>query len=291
MLDGGGSTALVLAGNRVNQLPSNQASERVVVNHLGVIAGGLDGRCSARPNGRYCRDGTWIATCQGGSYSEGDCGAFGCSCEEGLGTAYCVHPYCTNGGNGSACRSNTVIVACEAGRPSEGDCGVFGATCEEGNGSAYCVHPFCTHGGNAVWCLDSERVGTCAMGQYSESPCPEHESCQDGRCSRPGSPEVCDNGSDDDLDGATDCADTDCSQAAECNPPDGGQPTDFTTDGGVSSDSDSDTTGGDRPGGGGEEFREKDLVITGGCSTAFGHGLIGPFCIAWLLLFRSRRPG
>jgi exopolysaccharide biosynthesis protein len=34
-LDGGGSTTLVIDGERVNRLPGNQPNERVVPNHIG----------------------------------------------------------------------------------------------------------------------------------------------------------------------------------------------------------------------------------------------------------------
>lgn len=291
MLDGGGSTALVLGGNRVNALPSNQDGERVVVNHLAVVAGIMDARCASRPNGRYCKDRTWIATCQGGNFSEGDCGYFGCTCEEGLGTAYCVHPYCKNGGNGSACKTNTVLVTCEAGRPSEGDCGYYGATCEESAGTAYCVHPFCTHGGNASWCLDDRRLATCAMGAYTETPCPADEACQGGQCTRPSSPEICDNAVDDDKDGHTDCADPDCAAAAGCLPPDGGVETDATPDGGVTPDGADASSPGDRAGAEERDDPAEDVVIAGGCATAPGRPGILLLLAAIPFLRRGRHLG
>ncbi len=292
MLDGGGSTALVLGGNRVNSLPSNQDGERVVVNHLAVVAGAMDARCAARPNGRYCKDRTWIATCQGGTFSEGDCGYFGCTCEEGLGTAYCVHPYCKNGGNASACRSSTVLVTCEAGRPSEGDCGYYGATCEESAGTAYCVHPFCTHGGNATWCLDDRRLATCVMGQYNETSCQAGETCQDGRCARPSAPELCDNAVDDDGDGEVDCADPECASAAACLAPDAGQATDLAPDGGATADA-SDAAGpGDRPGADSENGPEGEPIIAGGCATAGGRDESWvPLAVGFLLGFRRFSAG
>lgn len=167
MLDGGGSTALVVNGTRVSRLPSNQGSERVVANHLGIVRGGSDPRCAAVPNGRTCQ-GSVIHTCRGGAYrGSGDCAAFGASCEvtpDGVGT--CVHPYCTGGANGRYCENETEITTCDYGVPGgTGDCSAFGATCETGADDAYCVHFLCTEGGNATWCRDEATLATCVDGQ------------------------------------------------------------------------------------------------------------------------------
>jgi uncharacterized protein (TIGR03382 family) len=167
MLDGGGSSTLTVNGNRVSQLPSNQASERVVANHLAILRGTPDPQCAATPNGRYC-EGSVIHTCQGGAHQgQGDCAAFGASCgvtSDGVGV--CNHPDCIHGPDRSFCESNTVIVTCSYGRPEgSGDCAAFGATCEDGEDDAYCVHFECTHGANARWCGDAQTLRECIDGQ------------------------------------------------------------------------------------------------------------------------------
>lgn len=186
MLDGGGSTTLVVNGTRVNRLPSSQGSERVVANHLAIVRGTADARCSAVPNGRYC-DGTVIHTCRGGEYrGSGDCGAFGAGCEvttDGVGT--CVHPSCTGGANGRYCEDETRITTCDYGAPGgTGDCAAFGATCETGPEDAYCVHFACTEGGNATWCRDDSVLATCADGQPQDDvDCSASgQVCREGAC-------------------------------------------------------------------------------------------------------------
>lgn len=191
MLDGGGSSTLVLNGNRLNNLPSNQSTERVVGNHLGILIGTPDPRCSDVPNGKYC-EGSVIHTCEGSAYrGQGDCGAFGASCEvtsDGVGT--CVHPDCTGGANGKYCENATEITTCYYGQPAgTGDCAAFGATCETGPENAYCVHPDCTEGGNVTWCRDDGTVASCVDGQpVEDAACGDGTTCQEGACVDPDAP-------------------------------------------------------------------------------------------------------
>lgn len=213
MLDGGGSSTLVLNGARQNQLPSNQGSERVVANHLGILHGGpQNGLCVGVSNGRFC-DGSVIHTCQGGAYrGNGDCGAFGASCEvtpDGVGV--CVHPFCTGGANGNFCESDTVIASCDYGQiAGSGDCAAFGATCETGADNSYCVHYLCAEGGNATWCKDARTVGSCVDGQpIDDVICADGEVCAEGACIVPETevpppdPVEVDPGSDDEPTGPT----------------------------------------------------------------------------------------
>jgi hypothetical protein len=186
MLDGGGSSALVVAGQRISRLPSNQSSERVVTNHLAIVRGGTDGRCQALPNGRYC-DGSVIHTCRGGAHrGQGDCGFFGASCvvaDDGM--AVCNHPYCANGPNGHYCEDRTRITRCNYGQPvGTGDCGAFGATCEDTAEDAYCVHFLCAEGANGAWCRDEGVLARCARGQpLDDVDCgASGRRCQDGAC-------------------------------------------------------------------------------------------------------------
>ncbi|QED30047.1 phosphodiester glycosidase family protein [Microvenator marinus] len=169
MLDGGGSSSLVINGGRVSNLPSG-ASERVVANHLAILRGAADPRCANTPNGRYC-DGSVIHTCRGGQHmGQGDCGAFGAACEvtaDGVGT--CVHPYCNGGAMGGYCEDETNIVRCEYGQPGPaGDCSFFGATCEQIDAGAQCVHFECSEGGDATWC-QGDVLSACAQGQPQEN--------------------------------------------------------------------------------------------------------------------------
>jgi hypothetical protein len=132
MFDGGGSSTLWVEGSVVNT-PS-EGSQRTVSNHFGVmVSSSTDSRCTALPNGKYCLDGTRMATCEGGTFSEGDCGYYGLACEESESFAYCVDPSCTNGGQASFCVDATVIGTCTDGVVTgTGDCAYYGATCEDG---------------------------------------------------------------------------------------------------------------------------------------------------------------
>jgi len=184
MLDGGGSSTLVIDGARVNDLPSNESGERSVANHLAILrTESMDARCGDVSNGRFCLDGTRIASCEGGAeYSEGDCAVFGATCDDSLGIGYCVDYRCRNGGNEAFCLDGTRIGSCELGRyMGEGDCAAYGASCEESAGTGYCVHYLCVHGGNASWCLDGDVMATCTMGQYAETRCVDAgQACSDG---------------------------------------------------------------------------------------------------------------
>ncbi len=185
MLDGGGSSALVINQSRVNQLPANESGERTVANHLAILRGSPSGSCGDVPNGRYC-EGSVIHTCQGGQHQgEGDCGFFGASCDvtsDGVGV--CTLMECINGPEQSFCESESLIRTCEYGRPGPpGDCSAFGATCEDGADNSYCVHFLCTEGGNARWC-DGEVLKECVNGQPEEDvDCQAAgQSCVDGAC-------------------------------------------------------------------------------------------------------------
>jgi hypothetical protein len=46
-----------------------------------LTACGVDPHCAGRADGTFCADATHLATCTGGRYSTGDCGAFGTTCD------------------------------------------------------------------------------------------------------------------------------------------------------------------------------------------------------------------
>ena len=142
MLDGGGSTALVVGGSRVNDLQSG-TSERTVANHLGVYRNtSLDSRCEDMPNGFHCLDATQIALCEGGAYSwDGDCAYYGGTCDESQGIGYCADYRCARGGEGNWCVDATQIAGCELGRYSEGDCAAYGLSCIDDGVDAVCGTP------------------------------------------------------------------------------------------------------------------------------------------------------
>lgn len=169
MLDGGGSSTLVVEGSVVNS-PSD-GSARVVTNHMGVLyADTLDARCEVS-SGRWC-DGTVIATCQGGRYlGSGDCAAYGAGCEEDGDYAYCVDYRCPDGsGSGASCLDRTRVASCNDGQYSEGDCGVFGLECGSDDSGTSCMDGRCEAGPNSGFCT-GELHGSCADGAYSEQDC------------------------------------------------------------------------------------------------------------------------
>ncbi|MCB9538089.1 MAG: phosphodiester glycosidase family protein [Myxococcales bacterium] len=187
MLDGGGSSTLVVEG-QVQNRPSD-GSPRVVSNHLGITwTDAPDGRCPA-PDTRFCR-GNIIATCQGGRFlGEGDCAAFGAACEADGAYAYCVHPFCPDGhGQGADCTGETTFRSCNDGRLDEqdGDCGAFGLVCgEDAAGRARCMDRRCQAGPGGAFCLDGARRAACVDGAYAESACPAGQRCRDGACAAP----------------------------------------------------------------------------------------------------------
>ena len=179
MLDGGGSTDLVLLGTRVGERPVGEPQERSHYNHLSIVhADSLDPACSFVMNGRYC-DGTELHTCQGGLDDPVDCSVFGLSCEEDLGTAYCVSPQCNNGGNGDVCLDASTMARCDHGMVFETSCAdLFGSYCEDTGTSARCVPATCVHGGDVEWC-DGDVLKVCApalidglgISTYAEEDC------------------------------------------------------------------------------------------------------------------------
>ncbi len=165
MLDGGGSSTLVVDGDVKNN-PSD-GSLRTVANHLGIVySDTLDGRCTVN-NGRWC-DGTVISACQGGRYlGSGDCAAYGATCEEDGDYAYCVDYRCPGGsGTGATCLDATRFGACTDGVYGEGDCGAFGLTCGTDASGSACQDPRCAAGPNSGFCLDGERYASCTGGIY-----------------------------------------------------------------------------------------------------------------------------
>ena len=98
MLDGGGSTNLVVEGD-VKNVPSD-GSPRLNANHIGVIlADSVDPQCQVS-SGKWC-SGDTISTCSGGRFmGAGDCSFYGATCEEDGDYAYCVSYQCPTVGNG-----------------------------------------------------------------------------------------------------------------------------------------------------------------------------------------------
>ena len=176
MLDGGGSSTLWVEGDVLNT--PTDGSERVVANHLALLyREAIDAACAGQENGRSC-NGTVLQTCTGGRASSGDCAAFGATCEEDGGYAYCVDARCPAGrGNFSACDGATTFDACTDGAWSEGDCGAFGTTCEDDALGAFCVDPQCLAGGNGAYCIDSGTLGSCARGTFTTTTCATGDTC------------------------------------------------------------------------------------------------------------------
>ncbi len=190
MLDGGGSTTLVVEGAVVNR-PSD-GRPRTVANHLAITwTEEADPRCPASDT-RFCR-GNFIASCQGGRHlGEGDCSVFGAACEEDGAFAYCVHPFCPQGrGQGAECTGNTTIRRCRDGRLDEedGDCAAFGRVCAAiPDQPARCVDPRCQAEPNGARCLDGQRRAWCADGEFHEAACVGAERCEAGVCAAPPAP-------------------------------------------------------------------------------------------------------
>lgn len=264
MLDGGGSTTLVVDGSVMNT-PSD-GSLRSRPNHIGVVlATSTDTECSTIGSGRWC-DGDEIHTCSGGRYlSAGDCAVFGGTCEEDGDWAYCVHLFCPDGdGNGSECLSTTEIRTCNDGWLFDGDCSAFGLECGEDSAGAACMDSRCTSGPNSGFCIDESTAAQCTEGSYAESACVGDEVCVvDGlsaSCQVP-EPEDSGDGGDDSGDGSGDGGGDGGGGADGSEDENHGHETAGSSDGGSGSETDDESA----PGGGSTGSKE-----SGGCSTSAG---------------------
>lgn len=176
MLDGGGSSTMVLDGAVLND-PSD-GSLRTVSNHLAVIVhDSIDAAC-VKPNGRWC-SGSVISTCQGGQFDgSGDCAAYGATCQEDGDWAFCVDSRCPAGdGMGLACLDGTRFASCTDGQYGEGDCAAFGLTCGTDAGGAACQDPRCLAGPHSSFCASGATLGACTDGAYAESTCASGSTC------------------------------------------------------------------------------------------------------------------
>jgi MYXO-CTERM domain-containing protein len=187
MLDGGGSSTLVVEGSVVNN-PSD-GSPRTVSNHLGIVySDTIDAACTVS-SGRWC-DGTTISTCQGGRHlGSGDCAVYGASCEEDGDYAYCVDYRCPGGsGSGAECTDATNFVSCTDGQYGSGDCGAFGLVCGSDASGTACMQAECEAGPNSGFCTSEGLYGSCTAGIYSEVDCvAQGLECTDAGCAEPGS--------------------------------------------------------------------------------------------------------
>ncbi len=177
MLDGGGSSTLWVDG-AVRNDPSD-GYERTVANHIGVVyAHDRDDECRYAA-GAWC-EGSQLRTCNGNRLvNDGDCGAFGCSCQEDGQWAFCVDWRCPGGdGTANACLDATRIAGCTDGVYGEGDCGVFGLVCGSDSQGAGCMDSRCAAGPHSSFCLDVGTVASCDEGVYSEIACGADESCE-----------------------------------------------------------------------------------------------------------------
>ena len=176
MLDGGGSSTLVVEGSVVNN-PSD-GSPRTVSNHLGIVySDTIDAACTVS-SGRWC-DGTVLSTCQGGRHlGSGDCAAYGAGCEEDGDYAYCVDYRCPGGsGSGASCLDSTNIATCTDGQYGEGDCGAFGLLCGSDASGSACMQAECEAGPNSNFCTSDGQLGACTAGIYAATACASGSTC------------------------------------------------------------------------------------------------------------------
>lgn len=182
-LDGGGSSAMWLAGRGVVNRPSDGALRRPG-NHLALFARGSGAsphcpapRCTARCDG---------AVLIGDDCGRGDCAAYGARCVAEGASARCVFGACPATGTLRACVDERRIVTCTRGAPSDlGDCGAFAAFCSTAGGRpARCVSIFCAADANApprasrsCW-LEPGRIAVCdADGGFALEDCPAGQQC------------------------------------------------------------------------------------------------------------------
>ncbi|WLE98125.1 MAG: C1 family peptidase [Candidatus Electrothrix communis] len=196
-----------------------------------------NGEETCNSNTGACLAGTPVTCAEDGIFCNGEevcneanqsCGSSGdpcgietiCNEDAGICESLCGNGVCDAGENCSSCPSDCI------GGTSGGTCGgCFKGACDgvchpnkEDSSCSDCWSSYCC--GDGV-CEGEENNTNCAI----DCPAPV---CGDGVCNAeedqytcPGdcpvvTPEICDNGLDDDQDGATDCADSDCATSASC---------------------------------------------------------------------------
>lgn len=179
MLDGGGSTSIWIDGAIRNQ-PSD-GSPRDLANHIGVIYADTPDPTCPFAAGAWC-DGNQLRTCNGSRLvNDGDCAAFGTTCQQDGDWAFCVDPRCPGGdGTGAGCADQVTLESCTDGVYGSGDCSVFGLVCGSDAGGASCMDPGCVAGPNSTFCADSAVIGSCTGGAYTDVACEGSRICWDG---------------------------------------------------------------------------------------------------------------
>jgi hypothetical protein len=207
MLDGGGSSTLWVDG-AVRNDPSD-GYERTVANHIGVVYTHSRDEACRYAAGAWC-EGSQLRTCNGNQLvNDGDCAAFGCSCQEDGEWAFCVDYRCPDGdGTASTCLDATRLAGCTDGVYGEGDCAAFGLVCGSDSQGGGCMDSRCQAGPHSSFCLDEMTVASCDEGVYGETACDEGELCvasgESARCQDPDDPEDTQGGDDTQAQGAED---------------------------------------------------------------------------------------
>lgn len=102
----------------------------------------VDYRCPGGDGtGAFCLDGTRVAGCNDGVYSEGDCGVFGLVCGTDDSGASCMDPACEAGPNSGFCTAEGWLTMCVAGAVNSSGACPDGTSCVESGGTASCVDP------------------------------------------------------------------------------------------------------------------------------------------------------
>ena len=219
MLDGGGSTTLVVDGDVVNT-PSD-GSPRTVSNHLGIVySETMDPSC-AQSNGLWC-DGTTIRSCQGGRPTgPRDCAALGATCQQDGAYAFCVDARCPGGdGLGAGCLDETQVAYCTDGQYASSDCAPAGLVCGTDSEGGRCMEARCEAGPHSSFCTNSGLLASCAEGIYGEAACSDGQVCDEAQaaCVDPDAGGDSDSPSDDDTRGGS----TPGGDTCGCRAPTGG---------------------------------------------------------------------
>ncbi len=165
-LDGGGSSAMWLAGRGVVNRPSD-GSLRHPGDHLAIFArgSGASPHCPAPRCAPRC-DGTVLTSDDCG---RGDCAAFGARCVSDALGARCAFAFCPDTGERDVCWGGSHVGHCVNGAlTSQGDCAAYGARCVAEGATARCVFGNCPATGTRRTCLDERHIVTCTHGAPSD---------------------------------------------------------------------------------------------------------------------------
>jgi len=137
------------------------------------------------------------------------------SCSLDCAASVCGNNVCDSGENPSSCSHDCAANVCGN---NVCDSGENSSTCSQDCAASVCGNNVCDSGENPSSCSQDCAANICGNNVCDSGE--NHSTCAQD-CPLAPISEVCNNGKDDDLDGQTDCADSDCTGSPACTNPGG----------------------------------------------------------------------